>query len=171
MVELDYNAMQLAILYAHHGLPTPEGDLYKMAGGDRDLMKMALIHSVGNATKADTVQSLKQKLRDDLRDPNKAEGLYDQFWEVHKAVCPHDAEDEGPWPWLQNIDSEIALRVLRLLYDQDIYAIPVHDSFIVKARHKDAVEAAMQQAWKEQYPGRKIGIKVTDAQAKLQEET
>jgi len=31
--------------------------------------------------------------------------------------------------------------------------------------------AAMQQAWKEQYPGRKIGIKVTDAQAKLQEET
>jgi hypothetical protein len=48
---------------------------------------------------------------------------------------------------------------LGLLFDQKIDAIPIHDSFIVKAKHKDALEAAMQQAWQERYPDTKIRIK------------
>lgn len=59
VVELDYSAMQLVMLYAANDLPVPEGDLYKMVGGDRDIMKTVLTRSVGNATKEATVQSLK----------------------------------------------------------------------------------------------------------------
>lgn len=158
VVELDYSAMQLVMLYAAHDLLVPEGDLYELAGGSRDVMKTVLIRSVGNATKDKTVQSLKGFLAKNDMDHNRAEALYDQFWTIHGAVCPHDAE-QGPWPLLQNIDSEIALRVLRLLFDQGIDAIPIHDSFIVKARSKDALEAAMQQAWKERYPNTEILIK------------
>lgn len=160
VVELDYSAMQLVMLYADKGVSMPEGDLYELVGGKerRDVMKTVLTHSVGNATKDKTVQSLKGFFVENGLNPSHAEPLYDRFWAVHKDVCPHDSE-QGPWPWLQNIDSEIALRVLRLLYDQGIDAIPIHDSFIVKARHKDALEVAMQQAWQERYPDTDIGIK------------
>lgn len=158
VVELDYSAMQLVMLYAANDLSVPEGDLYELAGSSRDVMKTVLTHSVGNATKDETVHSLKGLFAENGLNPSRAEPLYDQFWSVHRVVCPHDAE-QGPWPWLQNIDSEIALRVLRLLYDQGIDAIPIHDSFIVKAKHEEALEAAMQQAWLEQYPDTKIRIK------------
>lgn len=163
VVEADYNAMQLAILYAERGIPLPQGDLYEITGGNREAMKTVLTRSVGNATKAETVNSLANSSPYCGRDQAKATRQYEQFWSVHQAVCPHDAEGMGPWPWLQNIDSEIALRVLRLLYDQGAYAIPVHDSFIVKARFRGILVDAMQQAWSERYPDTEIGVKITDA--------
>jgi hypothetical protein len=95
--------------------------------------------------------------------PRRAERIYEAFWSKHHAVCPHGAGKPPAWQSLQYADSEIALRVLHLLLEDEIAAIPVHDSFIVQAKYKDQVTAAMQKAWDERYPGSKIGVKTSMA--------
>jgi len=147
-VELDYNGMQMALLYADAGKPLPDqGDLYTIPGFDRDDMKAVLLRTVGTATREHAVAALRKMLHEQGRSrPGRAEALYDAFWSFHADVCPHGASDsEATWARLQELDSTLALRVLRKLLDKGVVAIPIHDSFIVEERHADATEAVMLQ--------------------------
>ena len=147
-VELDYNGMQMALLYADAGKPLPDqGDLYAIPGCDRDDMKAVLLRTVGTATREHAVAALRKMLHEQGRSrPGRAEDLYDAFWGFHADVCPHGTSDsEATWARLQELDSTLALRVLRKLLDKGVVAIPIHDSFIVEERHADATEAVMLQ--------------------------
>jgi hypothetical protein len=166
-VELDYSSIQLRLAYALADAEMPElNDFYiqpEYANHEkfiRDLhredMKAVLTRSVGNPTRETTIQSIFKYLRDSRSKATmaKAERLYDQFWEIHSEACPH-AGDNIPAAWgkLQYLDSQIALRVLSKLIDQGIFAIPVHDSFIVKAKYEDQLGIAMIEAAQEVAPG------------------
>lgn len=160
VVELDYNAYHLRILAALRGYDLPAGDLYANAFDDRDLFKMVLTNSTGCGTRGKTIESIANRLRKaNKTDLATAAALYDTFWSTYPDLCPH--QDEGTqavFSALHGIDSEIALHVLRLLYDAGIYAIPIHDSFIVQARYRDQLEAAMRAAWEFRFPEREIVV-------------
>lgn len=159
--ELDYSSMQLRLLYAAAGVPLiGRGDLYVDPGQTftdddhrnhhRDLMKTVLLHSVGCATKAKTVGSLQQMLKDQSGSATMEQALklYHQLWDMHPLACPHDA-DLPAWGRLQKLESQIALRVLSKLLDQGIAGIPIHDSFIVQKRYEAQLRAAMREAFEE----------------------
>lgn len=52
---------------------------------------------------------------------------------------------------LQREDSDLAVEILRRLEAKAIPALPVHDSFIVQARHASALRAAMTGAFADRY--------------------
>ena len=176
-IEADYRAMQLVLLYAEAGITLPEGDpylirdprlprLYGEVEEDqalgRSLMKAVLTMSVGNTNRQETVAALSGYLNAETSlSPGLAGPLYDIFWSAHQPVCPHGNWAEPAWKTLQYVDSMIALRVLHILYDQGVYAIPIHDSFIVQSQHRDKLVVTMKQAWQERYPDIAIGIRVT----------
>jgi hypothetical protein len=162
VVEADYQSMQLALLYAEAGVPIPDGDPYDIDGMDRDIAKAVLTRSVGCTTKAETVASIQYHLKqNNALKPGRAERIYEAFWSKHHAVCPHGSGKPPAWQSLQYSDSEIALRVLHLLLEDGVAAIPIHDSFIVQAKYRDQLVAAMKQAWHARYPDTEIGVKVS----------
>jgi len=162
VVEADYRSMQLALLYAEAGLPIPDGDPYVVDGMTRDDAKVVLTRSVGCASKEETIVSLRQYLeQNNTLEPGLAEGIYEAFWSKHQPVWPHQNGEPPLWSRLQRADSEIALQVLRMLLNDGIAAIPVHDSFIVQAKYRDQLVAAMKQAWHTRYPDTAIGVKVS----------
>jgi hypothetical protein len=58
---------------------------------------------------------------------------------------------EGMGLRLQREDSDLALTVLDTLAKDKIVALPVHDSFIVKARHKHILTITMYNAFNRLY--------------------
>ena len=57
----------------------------------------------------------------------------------------------GRGVFLQNIDSNLAERVMLILAEKGIPALPIHDSFIVSRLHEDDLRDAMSQATTEKY--------------------
>lgn len=158
--ELDYANMQLVLLYAMAGKTVPEGDLYQIDRQSRDWMKTVLTASVGVATKDEALGALRKKLIEaNQAREGRAEALYDAFWDHHRRVYPHGEGAEAMWGRLQYADSQIALRVLRYLLEQGIAVVPIHDSFIVQAQHRERLRAAMEAAWQDFWPFTRITIK------------
>lgn len=163
VIELDYASYHLSILCALHGRDLPEGDAYTNRFGDRDLFKIVLTKSMGCATRQQTIGAIQKTLKDSNKtDLATAIQLYDAFWSAYPDLCPHKGDStDAIWPETNLIDSEIALHVLRLLYDAGIYAIPIHDSFIVQHRYRAQLHSAMMRAWSARFPD--AGIRITEA--------
>jgi hypothetical protein len=54
------------------------------------------------------------------------------------------------WSWLQRLDSDIAERVmLKMLDEEDIPVLPLHDSFIVRAIFKDVLSKVMEVSFRD----------------------
>ena len=150
-VELDYNGMQLALLYADAGKPLPnQADLYAVPGLDREDMKAVLLRTVGTNTRDEAIAALRKMLYDQGRNQEgRAEILYDAFWSFHPEVCPHGkCADDASWAKLQELDSTLALNVLKELLGNGIVAIPIHDSFIVEERNAEVTKTIMLNEFK-----------------------
>ena len=158
--ELDYQNMQLVLHYAMSGKTVPDGDLYEIEGQNRDWMKQVLTSSLGVATRDEAISALRGKLdKANLSRTGRAEAMYDTFWDQHSRVYPHQEGAYALWGKLQYADSQIALRVFRYMLEQDVPAIPVHDSFIVQAQHWETLHVAMRTAWRDFWPRTRIRIK------------
>ncbi len=73
---------------------------------------------------------------------------------VLEDVCRHNSliekdffQDKGIW--LQNLDSEIALRVIDLMLQSGEVVLCWHDSFQCRATAKSLLQSAMVEAWKD----------------------
>ncbi|WP_374015573.1 hypothetical protein [Phaeobacter sp. A36a-5a] len=157
-VELDYSGMQMSLLYAHAGKAIPDdADLYDVPGFDRSDMKMVLIRSVGSSGRAEAINAIRYALRQQGRYRRKAEGepmdmaerMYDAFWTRHEGLSPEALGMDEAWAELQAKDSRLALRVLSVLLDQGVAAIPIHDSFIVKSAKADLLKGVMSDAFQD----------------------
>lgn len=158
--ELDFQNMQLVLLYAMSGKAVPDGDLYEIEGQNRDWMKAVLTASVGVATRDEALGALRRKLVEaNLSRTGLAEALYDTFWDQHSRVYPHGEGAEALWGKLQYADSQIALRVLRYMLEQGVPALPIHDSFVVQEQHWEKLHMAMRTAWRDFWPHTRIRIK------------
>ena len=52
---------------------------------------------------------------------------------------------------LQKLDSDLALSIITGLMEEGIAALPIHDSFIVEAVHKDRLFQLMNDQYKEMF--------------------
>ena len=70
-----------------------------------------------------------------------------KFKDVHKPIAKY--LNTGIGLKLQNLDSQIAERVLMAMTERQIPCLPVHDSFIVPARHEAKLREAMMRSYME----------------------
>ncbi|WP_435659913.1 hypothetical protein [Leisingera caerulea] len=160
--ELDYGGMQMALLYARVGKRmTDAEDLYAVPGYCREDMKAVLVRSVGTRTRAEALGALRKRLLDEGRyRTGRDVELYDAFWGFHEGLSPHQGSNEAAWAELQALDSRLALRVLGSLLKQGVTAIPIHDSFVVEARHTDLTGEVMKREFTTMFPGTSVTVKV-----------
>jgi len=149
-VELDYSALHPSLLYSEVGAPVP-ADCYAVDGWPRTLGKLALLIllNAGNAQEARGALARSLAKAENFLiyggDPMDAAGrLIREVKKLHRPIAQAFHSDAGAR--LMRQDSKIAGRVLSILLKQGVVGLPVHDSFVVRSRDEDALEAAMYEA-------------------------
>lgn len=163
--ELDFGGMHIRLLYGLAGEVPPDGDVYAVDGIDtaewkdrckcslRGALKTVLLVGINAATREPGVRSVMCELNRAGAKVKKADAslLLDLLCARHPVLNPYMCSDKGIE--LQRIDSNIAEDILLRMLRAGIVCIPLHDSFIVQAQHRDALRAAMTAAWEKFCPG------------------
>lgn len=158
-VEADFKGLHPAMLFAVHGLPVPP-DPYALVPGiaDNDTLRdhakttfLALLNAgkwgTGEPKDFDaaehgmTAKAFRQSVRDAFP---MLPGIFGTGIGLH----------------LQREDSDLAERVMLHFADRDVPVLPVHDSFIIAAQHRDELVRVMQSLFHDTY-GQKPTITVT----------
>ncbi len=161
-VEKDYSAIHPTLLYARETGQLPPDKPYEVEGyeGDELVRRVAkkLLLVMINAKRGESVKKAfvwhrdrNENFTDDERSRVAALDLDEIIAKLkmrHKPIAKHFSSNVGVK--LQYEDSQIAERVMLTLAKQGIVALPIHDSFVVQARHEAALVEAMEQAfpWK-----------------------
>ncbi len=144
--------MMVAMLHAKKG-QTLQGDGYAIDGIDgtyRDLIKDTTIKLI-NAT-----GRIKAPRTSALPPGWTWKQLQEAVRARHAPIA--DYFGSGIGLKLQRIDSDIAEDVMMHFVDRDILVLPVHDSFLIDARHEAALREKMIEACMKNI-GEEIGIK------------
>lgn len=150
-VEIDYEMLHPRLLYAAAGKKLV-GDAYRLDGWDRSVCKRAFSILLNANTYSQALGAILPYVSDSRK---AAAALIIAMKERHGAVS--GSFHSGVGLRLQNLDSEMAKRVMRdLTVHQGITVLPIHDSFIVRKEHTAALEGAMDKAFAE------IGASVGD---------
>jgi hypothetical protein len=160
-VEIDYTGIHLAILYARAGCgPIDPYELPGLTQEENRRFRPTIKHAVlilinaendGKAAKAlrEEIQQSKNDA-DPLQLPSKyqtAQLLFDAIRDRHSAIARAFGSGEGIRA--QFTDSRIAEHVMCDLDGHGITVLPIHDSFIVQARHAEQLRSAMVAAFKD----------------------
>jgi len=139
--ELDYSAQHVWIAYAMAGVE-PKGDLYEIAGIDREVVKTGTLRLLSNKSKRSVIKAIKEGLTP-LTNPHgfTGESILEMIIEKHKAIKAYHLQ--GMALELMNIDSRICENILKNLTSLEIPCLNVYDSFIVPAAHKDTLRSTM----------------------------
>lgn len=149
VVELDFATLHPAILYAEAGAVLPV-DCYAIGRWPRQLVKVAMLTLInartGHAARlslahSDHMADLTEDSQDALR---LASQLIEDIRATHRPIAQAFHSDAGAR--LMRKDSDLAVSVMLELRRQGIVALPVHDSFLVPASKRDALEGAMLRA-------------------------
>ncbi|NTV12996.1 MAG: hypothetical protein HGA96_03545 [Desulfobulbaceae bacterium] len=151
-VELDYKAHHIRMLYHQEGNDYKE-DPYDAFGGtkeERKLYKLATLAMVNAEDEKHAVKGIRDILRKEDGIKFKLtnadlEPLIERFKEVHPDISKYLCSDVGCE--LQNKDSVITDAILTRLTDDGVPCLPVHDSYIVPARHEDLLRQAMVEEY------------------------
>jgi len=175
-VELDYKAFHPNLIYLEK-----TGKFYEPYGGDpyvmdgyegndemRRLMKTVLLVLINAETEKKTMGGIKEECEKAFsKDPEgfgeaftlykelKPRKLVDMVKGQHPQIAEYFGSDRGIH--LQFKDSNLSVKILLRLAAEGILALPVHDSFIVQARHKDKLEQAMREEFQKMF-GAEPGI-------------
>jgi hypothetical protein len=151
-VELDYKAHHIRMLY-HQEHNDYQEDPYDAFGGskeERKPYKLATLAMVNAPDEKTAVKAIRDLLRGEdgikfkLTNAN-IEPLIERFKEVHADISKYLCSDVGCE--LQNKDSVITDAILTRLTDDGVPCLPVHDSYIVPARHEDLLRQAMVEEY------------------------
>lgn len=150
VVELDYSTLHPSLLYAEVGQAPPH-DCYAIGNWPRPLVKKALLvlinasnlHQVRRyIAHCDEMAALGPADEQDAL--HTASRVIGDIKAVHRPIAKFFHDDTGAR--LMRVDSDLAVAVMSKLLRQGILALPVHDSFLVPARHADALEDAMLES-------------------------
>ena len=149
--EVDYSSVDIRILYSTQGaVVPPEKDLYDIGlpkwEGPKD-PRRKIIKIFLNALLND--ESGRYRL-----EPGELEALGCSHAQLMRLM--HQKHEPikhlfntGAGLDAQFIDSEIAMKVMQKMMDEDILALPIHDSFIVRLGHRATLRDAMLEAFQE----------------------
>lgn len=154
-VELDYSAHHIRLLYHQDNIDfTGEAYVYnkgdKEHSNERELHKSMAMIAINATSRKSTIKATLDKIRTDQKKGkftgqiptyDQLDKLYNEFLEYHKPIAHHVSNDEGAK--LQRIDSDIINEILVDLAKDNIVGLPVHDSIIVKKKHKDILKDLM----------------------------
>jgi hypothetical protein len=179
-IELDYSTLHPTILYLKEGLKPPK-DSYDLEGWDkehRSIYKKAF-NQLLNSSHSTRKKTQWFKLAPDLLEQPLPSGwnnlnvsqkgklnrqeftrltgrnfeeLIETILEKHQPIQHYFFTQA--WSWLQRLDSDIAEGVmLKMLDEEDIPVLPLHDSFIVRAIFKDNLSKVMEETFREAVQG------------------
>ncbi len=174
--ELDYSTLHPTILYLKEGLLPPK-DSYDIDGWDnehRSIYKKTFNQILNSKSKMHK-KTMWGNFAPDLLDNNSVRGwkhlnkhqrgklnreeflrltgrsyddLINSILVKHKPIQHHFFTQA--WSWLQRLDSDIAERVmLKMLDEEDIPVLPLHDSFIVRAIFKGVLSKVMEVSFRD----------------------
>jgi hypothetical protein len=153
--ELDFGQTHARMLCARAGLEIDPGDLFDLPGFERDFVK-AVFHILLNAL---TLQSALRAAAE-----GKPKGTHQKAGAVTETLKERYPAltrflHTGIGLELMRLESDIAEDIQLNLNRRGIVALPIHDSYITKARHTGQVEEAMADAW-----AKFVGSKATVSQ-------
>ena len=153
-VECDFTAMSLSQLYAKEGITYSKGqDPYDLGLpnwlGAKD-ERRGVIKKFVNAllNDEDSIYELRAK-QSRIIDGLTHDQLLEKFCSKHPKIKHYIDQKIGLQ--LHCEDSSIADVIMSLCNKSGIVALPIHDSFIVKKRHKDELIQIMTRAFQGQY--------------------
>ncbi|MBP2233362.1 hypothetical protein J2847_006700 [Azospirillum agricola] len=162
-VEPDYSQHHARLLYRVAG-KVLDGDAYTVDGYSRDIGKIGFQALINASSYAGAVGAVAKELALDKIPANPRTGRKRKpaEWEVkaerkeaHAIVAAvkrrnaavGDHFHKGVGMKLQRVDSDMAADVLKRLRSQNVVALPIHDSFIVKRQHEGLCREAMDAAF------------------------
>ena len=146
-VELDYQSSQVHVAYSMNGLNAwnfISGDPYVPPNADpkhRSVYKALLTRSFTSANPVRTVWAD----RDIKTNGLNLSHMLEEIWQMHPQIANHRHEEAHKVITYQ--ESRICLKVIELCNRKSIAVLPIHDSFIVKNHHRDALEVIMMKAY------------------------
>lgn len=154
VVEHDYSACQLRLMYGLLGLPDPlagairrdDLDLFARAGEDRSAMKLAVMIGINATNYGTAIAALAEKLADEqlaarsqaVREAKRMFALVQKYFPELQPLWFTDIGIQ-----LQRLDSDVCALVQRLLRRRGIAVLSVHDSFICRRAEEGRLVEAM----------------------------
>lgn len=154
VVECDFSGMHINMLYALERVPPPSGDVYQLdqfTDVVRDYLKRLLLILINSESTSEAYRAIM-----DRRDPDflelpdevdSVESIFNAFCDKHKPISHHFCSGIGIW--LQNLDSQIADKVMMAFVDMGHPILPMHDSFIVHHGWESHLQKLMDKAFEE----------------------
>jgi len=146
--ELDFAGIHLRMIYALEGIELGSDDIHLIDGFGskyRNEVKIAIYIIINAETIESAIYAIQRKLT--LPKNKTAQDLFTQLTLKHPKIAKYFATGEGVK--LQYIDSQIAEKVMLRLAKDNIVALPVHDSFIVRMSHINDLQKEMNKAYEE----------------------
>ena len=155
VVELDYNALHPAMLYAMEGMRL-EGDPYLLDGYSpevRDFLKIVMLVLINTGDKSKAKKAIQRIINfGQLILPDEVKSLDDilnGYMDKLRPIAHLFCGDIGLK--LQRSDSDICEDVLMHFCKKDIPVLPVHDSFIVQKNHEKMLNEVMREVFFDKY--------------------
>jgi len=146
--EEDFGGIHVRMLYALEGIELGSEDTHIIEGYGseyREQVKRAIYIIINAETRDKAIYAINSKLTLPINET--AQDLFNQLELKHPKIAKYFATGKGIE--LQYIDSQIAEKVMVGLARDNIVALPVHDSFIVRMSHINDLKEEMYKAYKE----------------------
>ncbi|WP_321530948.1 hypothetical protein [uncultured Desulfuromonas sp.] len=159
VVEIDFSGLHFCLLYLESDLPIPAGDVYAVDGlpaKARPYLKRALNIVLNSDDESSAIGAIQancylEKLRVAELAKYSDKQIIDMLLDKHSVLRDQGYFYSGYGVKLQYIDSMLAEAIMLDLANQDIPALPVHDSFLVAKKHRNALYQAMMNATRQRY--------------------
>jgi hypothetical protein len=146
VVEMDYSAHHLRILYAQVGTEMP-ADPYTVPGFERAISKVAMLIIINAKTERGAIQAIADRVKLSRPDSKR---LMAELKERNSPISGFFHSDAGRM--LQRVDSDIMEDAVSSLVSEEIACIPIHDSVIAAYHHRKELRDAMTAAWQKRFP-------------------
>ena len=150
--ELDYKAHHIRMLYHEMEIDYREDPYENLCEGDlsqRAVYKIVLLVSINAKDEKKAIKGIRKELQDngipfDTTDKS-IKACIEKFKEVHKPISGF--LNSGRWGHLQYDDSRITNIILQRILKEGVPCLPVHDSYIVPAKHEGLLQDTMIEAY------------------------
>jgi hypothetical protein len=150
-VELDFNAMHIRMLYHAMKIDYQDDPYITPSGKGREYMKKVALIAINSNDRQQCIRAICNAFNNMGKtiNWNGVETLLDLFIENNKPI--RSALYSGTWKSLTFTDSLIMNNILVELMNQKIVGLPIHDSIIVKKKHKSILKQIMIEKYREQF--------------------
>ncbi len=152
-VELDYSALHIRMLYHLKNIDYKEDPYSALCENeaDRKVYKLVQLISINSKTEDDAIRAIRDELRKkciqfDLTNKSISRCI-GKFRKCHSPIANNLNTSIGLK--LQNLDSRITERILKVMTQNGIPCLPVHDSYIVPADFKDFLFDVMSESYQQ----------------------